>query len=557
MKQSCSSTLRRNAAIGAAVAIVAASSAFGIGATAANAATGDPTSSASNGNGNGTSTSTSTGSGTSASGPGATDGATAPSATAPSATAPSTAAPTPAPATDTDTTPAADTDTGSDNGTGTGTTPAVAGTPTPETSTSATPAPSAQSATPAPAAPAAPAASTPVTWADPSSEQDPIVLTATAGQPFSHTFVAQGGDGPLEYLFDPHSDEDTGWEWNEQTGVLSGTPTSTITSTVLFEVTATDLHQSAVQYVRIEVQPAEAKGVALSIAPQDNRFVWSVYLDGVVHRSTPGAGDDTVVPAIEVRDGETISFAGLAVDEYGNRVTPGEDYPHSTGTSTNPADRVVWNDRWSSNEVTFSGTGARTVTISEGGVSTMVPIEVTAAPEAGAVTGFAIGVLPGDGSGDRYGVLDGVVTRYAEDGTSERVDAIPARQGDRVQVRALAVDAEGNPVGDHRDLTFTSSVASDRIEYDAEQAATWVTFEHASPHVITVASQGVSATIPFEVAPVAAPAATTPTVGSSTPTASGHLAYTGADESGPLGWALGLLAAGVGLLVHRIRRRRA
>lgn len=545
MKQSCSSTLRRNAAIGAAVAIVAASSAFGIGATAANAATADPTSSASENTRTGTSTGT--GSGTSASGPGATDGATAPSTTAPSTAAPSTTAPTPAPATDTDTTPAADTVTSTD----TGATPAVDGTPTPATSAPATPA---QSATPAPAAPAA---STPVTWADPSSEQDPIVLTATAGQPFSHTFVAQGGDGPLEYLLDPHSDEDTGWEWNEQTGVLSGTPTSTITSTVLFKVTATDLHQSAVQYVRIEVQPAEAKGVALSIAPQDNRFVWSVYLDGVVHRSTPGAGDDTVVPAIEVRDGETISFAGLAVDEYGNRVTPGEDYPLSTGTSTNPADRVVWNDRWSSNEVTFSGTGARTVTISEGGVSTMVPIEVTAAPEAGAVTGFAIGVLPGDGSGDRYGVLDGVVTRYAEDGTSERVDAIPARQGDRVQVRALAVDAEGNPVGDHRDLTFTSNVASDRIEYDAEQAATWVTFEHASPHGITVASQGVSATIPFEVAPVAAPAATTPTVGSSTPTASGHLAYTGADESGPLGWALGLLAAGVGLLVHRIRRRRA
>lgn len=550
MKQSCNSTLRRNAAIGAAVAIVAASSAFGIGATAANAATADPTSSASENTGTGTGTGTSTGSSTSANGPGATDGATAPSTTVPTpAPAIDTGTDTapPAPAADTDT--STDTGTGSGTGTGTGATPVVDGTPAPATPATSAPATPAQSA--------APAAATPVTWADPSSEQDPIVLTATAGQPFSHTFVAQGGDGPLEYLFNPHSNEDTGWEWNEQTGVLSGTPTSTITSTVLFEVTATDLHQSAVQYVRIEVQPAQAKGVALSIAPQDGRFVWSVYLDGVVHQSTPGAGDDTVVPAIQVRDGETISFSGLAVDEYGNRVTPGEDYPRSTGTSTNAADSIVWDDQWSSNRVTFSGTGARTVTISEGGVSTSVPIEVTAVPEAGSVAGFAIGVLPGDGSGDRYGVLDGVVTRYAADGTSERVDAVPARQGDRVQVRALAVDAEGDPVGEHSDLTFTSSVASDRIEYDPEQAATWVTFEHASPHVITVAFQGVSTTIPFEVTPVAAPAATTPTVGSSTPTASGHLAYTGADESGPLGWALGLLAAGAGLLVHRIRRGRA
>jgi len=280
-----------------------------------------------------------------------------------------------------------------------------------------------------------------------------------------------------------------------------------------------------------------------------------VYLDGVVHQSTPGVGDDTVVPAITVRDGETLSFAGLAVDEYGNPTTPGDDYPRSTGTSTDAADSIVWDDQGKANRVIFSGAGSRTVTISEGGVSTSVPVVVAAAAETDRVAGFAIGVLPDDGSGDRYGVVDGVVTHYAADGTAERVDAIPARQGDRVQVRALAVDAEGDPVGEHGDLTFTSSVASDRIVEDPEDAATWITFEHASSHVVTIASQGVSATIPFEVSPIAAAAATTPTVGSSTPTASGHLAYTGADESGPLAWALGLLAAGAGLLVHRSRRR--
>jgi len=113
------------------------------------------------------------------------------------------------------------------------------------------------------------------------------------------------------------------------------------------------------------------------------------------------------------------------------------------------------------------------------------------------------------------------------------------------------VDAEGQPVGDHTDLTFTSDVASDRIEYDPEAVATWVTFEHASPHTVTVASGDVTSTIRFEVQPTATTTVTT----THTPTASGTLAYTGADESGPLAWALGLLASGAGLLVWRLRRR--
>ncbi|WP_069711212.1 putative Ig domain-containing protein [Curtobacterium sp. ER1/6] len=503
MKQSCRYTLRRHAAIGAAVAIVTASSAFGIGATAATAAT----------------------------------AVAAPAANSTIAAPVAASAASPAAAATTSSATAAD--------------PADS---TPET---AAPADTTGAGTDTAAPDADPAATTPITWAEPSSEAAPIVLTATAGQPFSHTFVAQGGDGPLTYRFEPRQ-QDTGWQWDEQTGVLSGTPTSALSSSVLFEVTATDQHRSAVQYAQVEVQPAAAAGVALTIAPQDDRFVWSVYLDGVVHQSTPGVGDDTVVPAITVRDGETLSFAGLAVDEYGNPTTPGDDYPRSTGTSTDAADSIVWDDQWKANRVTFSGAGSRTVTISEGGVSTSVPVVVSAAAEDAQVAGFAIGVLPDDGSDDRYGIVDGVVTRYAEDGTAEQVDAIPARQGDRVQVRAIALDTEGNPVGDHSDLTFTSSVASDRIAYDPDEAATWITFDHASPHVVTVAYQGVSATIPFEVTPVTAPAAsTTPTVGSSTPTASGHLAFTGADESGPLAWALGLLAAGAGLLVHRMRRRRA
>lgn len=227
-----------------------------------------------------------------------------------------------------------------------------------------------------------------------------------------------------------------------------------------------------------------------------------------------------------------MTLAGLAVDALGNRTTPGDEYPRSTVTSTTASDGVVWDPDWSANTVTFSEPGTRTLTVSEGGVSTSFTVRVSEAPAP--VAGITIGVLPADGtSGDRWGVEGDVITYYPADGDAQQVDAIPARQGARVQIRALAVDADGQPVGDHTDLAFTSDVASDRIEYDPDAAATWVTFEHASPHTITVASGDVTSTIRFEVQPTATTTVTT----THTPTASGTLAYTGADESGPLAWA--------------------
>lgn len=181
-------------------------------------------------------------------------------------------------------------------------------------------------------------------------------------------------------------------------------------------------------------------------------------------------------------------------------------------------------------------------------------VEVSIAP--GALARIAVGVAHEDSSGlgaDSWGVVGDVITFHPGSGGSSRtVDAIPARQGDRVQVRAWPVDAFGNPVGDHTDLRITSDVASDRIEYVADQAATRVTFEHASPHTITIADGAVTSTVRFEVTPSVEPAASV-----TTPRSGGTLAYTGADESGPLAWAIGLLAAGAGLVTFRIRRRRA
>ena len=204
MNQSCKYTFRRSAAIGAAIAIVTASSAFGIGASAASAAT---------------------------------DETAAPSTTATSAPQGTTAA-------------------------GTAPTP------------------------PAAAEQAAPESSTPVTWAEPSSKDAPIVLTVTAGQPFSHTFTAQGGDGPLEYLFNPLNFDPTndvnGWSWNEQTGVLSATPKSTFDGPALFQVTATDLHQTAVQYVQVDIEPGAPVGVTFGVDSSDSDVSWQVDADGTI-----------------------------------------------------------------------------------------------------------------------------------------------------------------------------------------------------------------------------------------------------------------------------------
>lgn len=537
MNQSCKYTFRRSAAIGAAIAIVTASSAFGIGASAASAAT-DETAAPST-------TATS-----------APQDATTP--TTATAAADTTAADT---GTDTDTDTAPDTAQATPDGETADPAPAPAPAPADETATpdttpatTTTPAADPATTTPAAAEQPAPEASTPVTWAEPSTEDAPIVLTATAGQPFSHTFTAQGGDGPLEYLFNPlnfyPNNDVNGWSWNEQTGVLSATPKSTFDGPALFAVTATDLHQSAVQYVQVDIEPGAPVGVTFGVDSSDSDVSWQVDADGTIREYAPGGTGETVVSEVPATVGSSMTLAGLAVDALGNRTTPGDEYPRSTVTSTTASDGVVWDPKWSANTVTFSEPGTRTLTVSEGGVSTSFTVRVSEAPAA--VAGIAIGVLPADGtSGDRWGVQGDVITYYPADGDAQRVDAIPARQGDRVQIRALAVDADGQPVGDHTDLTFTSDVASDRIEYDPEAVATWVTFEHASPHTITVASGDVSSTIRFEVQRTATTTVTT----THTPTASGTLAYTGADESGPLAWALGLLASGAGLLVWRLRRR--
>ncbi|MGN8050554.1 hypothetical protein ACTJKO_12780 [Curtobacterium sp. 22159] len=116
-------------------------------------------------------------------------------------------------------------------------------------------------------------------------------------------------------------------------------------------------------------------------------------------------------------------------------------------------------------------------------------------------------------------------------------------------VDVVQFDRYGN--GEPAAVQVSSSVESDTVT--SEALSHRLRFAHASTHVITATTGALSISIPIEVDPVAGASTATHGTGSG----GGRLAFTGADTSGPLAWALGLVASGAGLLLLRLRRRRA
>ncbi|PZO61457.1 MAG: hypothetical protein DI639_00430 [Leifsonia xyli] len=328
-------------------------------------------------------------------------------------------------------------------------------------------------------------------------QDDALPLQATAGEPFSYTFRAQGSPTPTYELawysgdddgdvvmtksqaaalaaggsggpgwtigfgFQPDdTDEEFGPEiqlpdgitFDAATGELSGTATTA--SWYEFAVTATSGTESVTQYVELTVDPAAAFGVqvfTLDAASIDapKKTMWII-------------GTDGTVLTVKLTTDEDGSFGGLDVVDGGRP------------------------------------------TVAQGG--TLV------------VSGNLV---------DRFG---------------NPIDF---------------ADEDGNPVWTP---IVTSDIASDLIapytEFDAESAV-GVTFPHASTHTLTVGGEGLQSTsFPVDVRPTV-PTVPTVAVAGATPT-TGQLAYTGSDAIGALPWAAGLVLVGAGLLGARaVRRRRA
>lgn len=507
--QPCTSTTRRVAAIGAAVAIVAASSAFGIGASTAVAAE-EPAA-----------TSTAT--------PAAPTATDAPAASA----APETPVPTDAP----DEQP---------GGTTTDPTPAPADeseTPPPAAPAGdddTTPTPTATSTPTEAAAPAdAPAAEdgSDLAFTEPSTEDAPLALTATVGTPFSHTFETTGGNGTVGYAIQDAPASDAGptdYSVNVETGVLSGTPSTA--GTFRFEVVALSGSTQITEYVELTVSPAAKPDVITfdeQSTPEAPIRIETTAGD-TVDRTFTATGSSSELHYI-LLSGPTAfpvpgnayptAPAGLSVDEATGRLS---------GAPTQAGE-------WDFQVMAMNGSRAATQYV-----------HLSIRPAATAHVELLIGVI---GRGQAWQVGEhGLSEIFAESPDAIFVDAVPATQGATMSVRATPLDAYGNPTEDHDGATptVTSSVASDEVSFPTDPWNARIRFPHASPHTITVALDGVSTSFDVDVQPAAATVgATTPTVGSGT----GTLAYTGAETSGPLAWALGLLAAGGGLLVHRLRRR--
>lgn len=399
--------------------------------------------------------------------------------------------------------------------------PTVSASPTPSASASPTPSASpaakaSDSATPA----AAPGDGSDLAFTEPSTQAAPLALTATVGTPFSHTFTTTGGDGTVAYAIQDAPSAD--YTVNVETGELSGTPTTA--GTFDFEVVALSGSTQVTEYVRLTVSPSpvvftepSTKAEPLALTATAGATFTHTF------RTTGGTGS----LAYAIQDAASTD---LTVNVETGVLT-------STVTTAGTYDFEV---------VALRGTATATEYVRLT-VLPAAPVGVLAIVDTGTPGATVWSVAPG-----------GVISAFSGGGEPlGTVSSIPVQQGGSLEVSGLAVDRFGNPtapasVSTGFGATVTSSVASDQVVTDPRGDASKVTFPHASDHRLTITQGGASTTFVVAVRPVATAAVATTTGGTGS-----TLAYTGADETTPLAWALGLLAAGGGILVHRLRRRRA
>lgn len=366
-----------------------------------------------------------------------------------------------------------------------------------------------------------PAASTPLAFTEPSTKADPLALSATVGTPFSHTFHTTGGDGTVAYAI--QDAPSSAWTVNVETGVLSTTPTTP--GTYDFEVVALSGGTQVTEYVRVTVAPSP------------------------VSFTEPSTKAKPL--ALTATAGATFTHTFQVVGGSGSTAYAIQDAPSSKFT-VNVSTGVLTSTETTAGTYDFEVVALRgTATATE-----YVRLTVRSAAAVGVTT------VVSDGNPDhgayQVGVTGAIESFSATGKDLGRVSSIPAKQGGTIRVTGVAVDRFGNlvtpgTVGRQPIGTVTSSIASDQIVADPANEYVLVTFPHASQHRLTVSQDGVSGAFVVAVQPTATAAVATSATGTGT---GATLAYTGADERGPIAWGAGLLAAGATLLGFRLRRRR-
>jgi hypothetical protein len=459
----------------------------------------------------------------------------------------------------TDATPAASTAPSAPAATDTPTTATDAATGAP--TTAATDTPTADPSTPAAsAAPAVPAATTPP--AGPAAAAPTVTLSSTEAK-VGQTLVAKptGFTGALTYAWTNSKPADKSQGGNSYLVTADDAGyTLTVTVTDTLGQTATATTESVTEDPAF-AGPATSEDSPLALtATVGTAFSHTFTATGVPAPTYALAwfdpeyadpSDPTDTPESQLPDGMTFDastgvlsvtdvskFTSADVFDFAVTATSGDATATQYAELTVQAGPAVGVEVFTADKKTLDtldgdGTGSATAWIIEadGAIST---VHVTSDADGDSSVDVVDGGQPTVHQGGTLAVEGGLVDRFDNQVT----------------------DADGNVALP----TVTSNYASDVIktETDDEFGDTGlvdVTFPHASTHTLSVAIDAFVTSFPVTVVPNGT--AVAPVVTTVPTTTTGELAFTGSDTTGALPWALGLLAAGLGLTGLRIGRRRA
>ncbi|MBF4581956.1 hypothetical protein ITJ54_04665 [Curtobacterium sp. VKM Ac-2865] len=282
------------------------------------------------------------------------------------------------------------------------------------------------------------------TFADATTADAPLALSATAGDAFSHTFAVAGttpGDvtyavawsdpeqaDPEDPTYTPDLQLPDGVTLDPKTGVLSGT--SETADYFDFAITATSQGVSTTQYVELTVEAAAPLGVQVfsmdkadfakyAQGDADGTFTsWIIDTDGsvltdvttITSTDDGGTYDDVVTPGgtVTVKQGGTLIVNGGLVDRFGNQITDADGNSSPIALTSDVASDVVAPDPDLGDfidgfyNVTFPHASTHRLTVTAGDFSTafdvsVVPTAVTtpaAVPPVSAPVAQPIGTVP-------------------------------------------------------------------------------------------------------------------------------------------------------------------